>query len=126
MSKDMHKNPFMKKVEDKPKNDRWSNLNIEEETPENKFKTVENYDDNDDFRRKNKFISDNMKPRTSQNFRLGETFNYSLQFGDITESNHSFNHKKSSSFMKFTKPRTPTPPPEFNIDNMVDEFPGLA
>ena len=126
MNKDTHRNPFMKKNTNEPKNNRWSNLNIEEEQPANKFKPIENYYDNDDFRRKNKFIKDNKSPGTSKNFRSGETFNYSLQFGDFNGNQNSFKHKKSSGFMKFTKPRTPTPPPEFNIDDMADEFPSLA
>tara|TARA_B100001121_G_scaffold295907_1_gene300769 strand:- start:119 stop:496 length:378 start_codon:yes stop_codon:yes gene_type:complete len=125
MSKSTRKNPFMKKKEETPKNDRWANLEIKEETPKNKFSSNEKYED-DSFRKKNKFRSDKPKPKTSRGFRSGETFNYSLQFGDFSKSDSSFKNKKTSSFMRFTAPRPPTPPPEFNIETMSDDFPALA
>jgi len=123
-------NPFMKKtttkkIDDSPKkNDRWANLDISEPEPVNRFASNDRVD-NDAFRKKGNAFSRNSNAQTSINFRRGETFNYSLQYENKSQSS-KYGSGGGSKFMKFTKPRPPTPPPEFNLDNMEDDFPTLA
>jgi len=124
------RNPFMKKtttkkIDDSPKkNDRWANLDISESEPVNRFASNDRVD-NDAFRKKGNAFSRNSNAQTSINFRRGETFNYSLQYENKSQSS-KYGSGGGSKFMKFTKPRPPTPPPEFNLDNMEDDFPTLA
>jgi len=124
------RNPFMKKtttkeIDDSPKkNDRWANLDISEPEPVNRFASNDRVD-NDAFRKKGNAFSRNSNAQTSINFRRGETFNYSLQYENKSQSS-KYGSGGGSKFMKFTKPRPPTPPPEFNLDNMEDDFPTLA
>ena len=131
MSKNTHSNPFMKKrTEVKKEDNRWAKLEIKEEPKKNRFQP-ENKTDNAFRNKGNSFSKPKSKPVTSRNFRRGETFNYSLQYGDRDFSNkkNAFggrNERSYSSFMKFTAPRPPTPPPEFNLDNMEEDFPALA
>ena len=131
MNKNTNSNPFMKKrAEVKKEDDRWGKLEIKEEPKKNRFQT-EN-DDDGEFRNKgNAFSKPRSKVLTSRNFRRGETFNYSLQYGDKEFSNNKSdfggrNQRNYSSFMKFTAPRPATPPPEFNLDKMEEDFPALA
>jgi len=100
-------NPFMKKTIKKTneheheKSDRWANLDICEDDQGNKFMSD---NEDDPFRKKNNAFSKNSQPETSRNFRRGETFNHSLQFGEtpsFVERNQNF--KGGSNFMKFTK-----------------------
>ena len=107
-------NPFMKKTIKKTneheheKSDRWANLDICEDDQGNKFMSD---NEDDPFRKKNNAFSKNSQPETSRNFRRGETFNHSLQFGEtpsFVERNQNF--KGGSNFMKFTKKKPPPPP----------------
>ena len=125
MNKNTNSNPFMKKrAEVKKEDDRWGKLEIKEEPKKNRFQT-EN-DDDGEFRNKgNAFSKPRSKVLTSRNFRRGETFNYSLQYENKSQSS-KYGSGGGSRFMKFTKPRPPTPPPEFNLDKMEEDFPTLA
>jgi hypothetical protein len=124
------RNPFMKKtttkkIDDSPKkNDRWANLDISEPEEDNRF-ISNGRDDDDTFRKKGNAFSRNSHSQTSRNFRKGETFNYSLQYENKSQSS-KYGIGGGSRFMKFTKPRPPTPPPEFNLDKMEEDFPTLA
>ena len=106
------------------KNDRWANLDISEPESVNRF--ISN--DHDEVihlgRRVTSFL-ENSHSQTSRNFRKGETFNYSLQYENKSQSS-KYGSGGGSKFMKFTKPRPPTPPPEFNLDKMEEDFPTLA
>jgi len=119
-----------KHTEVKQEDDRWANLEIKEEPKKNRFQSEKNTDDA--FRNKeNSFSKPRSRATTSRNFRKGETFNYSLQYGDrnFLKKTSAFggrNERNYSSFMKFTAPRPPTPPPEFNLDKMEEDFPALA
>jgi hypothetical protein len=126
-------NPFMKKTikktnEHEPeKSDRWANLDICEDDQGNRFMS-DNDNEDDPFRKKNNAFSRNSQPETSRNFRRGETFNYSLQFGETPSFvDRNKNFKGGSNFMKFTKKKPPPPPPEFHLDKMgEDQFPSLG
>ena len=123
-------NPFMKKtttkkIDDSPKkNDRWANLDISEPEENNRFISNDR-DEDDTFRKKGNAFSRNSHSQTSRNFRKGETFNYSLQYENKSQSS-KYGIGGGSKFMKFTKPRPPTPPPEFHLDKMEEDFPTLA
>ena len=130
MNKSTHSNPFMKRTETKTEESRWVNLDINEEPKKNRFKSETNTDDA--FRNKeNSFSKHRSRRETSRNFRRGETFNYSLQYGERESSNKKSafggsSQRNFSSFMKFTAPKPATPPPEFNLDEMKNDFPSLA
>lgn len=132
-SNDTNNNPFMKKTikktnEHEPeKSDRWANLDICEDDQGNRFMS-DNDNEDDPFRKKNNAFSRNSQPETSRNFRRGETFNYSLQFGETPSFvDRNKNFKGGSNFMKFTKKKPPPPPPEFHLDKMgEDQFPSLG
>ena len=128
-------NPFMRKTPvksfkkdpEKEKSSRWANLDFSEPEQSNRF--ISHNNDHDTFRKSDGGFSRDTRHQTSRNFRRGETFNYSLQYEEGSSrkpGTSGFKGSGGSNFMKFTKPRPPTPPPEFNLDKMEEDFPTLA
>ena len=122
----MKKTPYKQKsMTRQKKNDRWANLDISEPEQSNRF-ISQMIMTSDTFRKKGNVFSREFPFQTSRNFRKGETFNYSLQYENKSQSSKYGSGPEVQNFMKFTKPRPPTPPPEFNLDKMEEDFPTLA